>query len=79
MSQVNVTTTSPPVTGVCSSVLTTTTANMMASSSMELAIASCQYDVVLLPPLIPRDTIRSAVSLATVLQQQSESLIASQA
>ena len=45
---------------------------------MELAIAFGQHDVVLLPPLILKDTVRGVVSLTIVLQQQPQSQMPSQ-
>ena len=44
----------------------------MAPISMEQAAASGQHIAVLLPPLIPRDTIRSIIGLTTVPQQQPQ-------
>ena len=69
MSQVPATTTTLPVMTVCSSASTTTTTVVMVLTSMEIAAASSEHDVVLLPPLIPRDTIIGVVGLTTVLQQ----------
>ena len=42
----------------------------MAPTSVGLATAFGQHDVVLLPSLIPRDTMRGVVVSTTVLQQQ---------
>ena len=72
MSEVTVITTVPPVTVVCSGVYTTIMTATIALTFMSLAAASGQDDVVLLPPLIPRNTVRDVVGFATVLQLQPQ-------
>ena len=66
MSQVIVTTTTPPVTVVASASTPAVTVRM-ASTSMGLA-ASDQHDMVLPLSLILRDTIRGTIGLTTVMQ-----------
>ena len=75
MPEVNVTTTSttPPVIVVCSRALSITTTITMAPTTLHLAVSG-QYDVVLLPQLILRDTVKGSVSLTIVPQQQQPSL-----
>ena len=68
MSQVTTTTTPAPVTVACSGATTTVTTLTMVPTSIRLAAALGQHDVVLLPQLIPRDIIRGVVGLATVPQ-----------
>ena len=67
VSQVTATTATPPVTVVCSGALPITLTVTIAPISVGLA-ASGQYDVVLSPKLILRDTMRGSVGLATVPQ-----------
>ena len=72
MSQVTAvptTTTTPPVTIMCSSGLSITTTVTVAPTTGYLAIFG-QHDVVLPPQLILRDTMRGSVGLANVLKQQ---------
>ena len=66
LSQVSVTTTSPSVTVVGISALTTTMTFTMAVISVGLVAALDKHDWVLLPLLILKDTIRSVIGLATV-------------
>ena len=68
MSEVTTTTTTPPVTFMCSRASPSTINVTMASTSVGLA-ASGQHDVVLSPQFILMDTMRSSVGLATVLKQ----------
>ena len=70
MSQVTVANTTPSGAVVCSGSSTITMTITMAYISMELAAALDQHDVVQLPPLTPRDTIRGVVCLNTMPQQQ---------
>ena len=83
MSQVTVTTSTPPVTIVCSSTSLITLTVTVASTAVDLVTlgqhyihtavdlaASGQHGVVQPPPFILRDTVRSSVDLATVPQQQ---------
>ena len=67
------------LTVVCSSAWITTIFVTVAVTSVRWAAAMGQHDVVLPPPLIPMDTIRGVVSLATVPQQQPHSLMYYQA
>ena len=60
------------VTVMCSGVLNTTVIVTMAPTYVGLAAVSGQHDVVLPPPLIWRDTIRSVVCLTTMSQQQPQ-------
>ena len=72
MSQCTSVTTSPPVTDVCcsaSSIITSVTMAFTSSGPTGLG----QYAVVLLPPLITRDTVGGVGGLATMLQQQPQS------
>ena len=64
MSHDTVTTTTVPV-AVVSSISTTTMTVTIAPISMGLSVV-WGHDVGLLPPLIPRCTMRGAVNLATV-------------
>ena len=64
MSQAAATTT-PPVTVVCSSILSLIMTVAMAPTMMGIPVTLCQHDVFLPPLLMPRDT-RGAVGLATV-------------
>ena len=64
---------------VCSSALTTAMTVTMAPSFVGLTSALIQHYVILLPPLILRDTVRGDVGLATVPQQESHSQMPSQA
>ena len=50
----------------------------MVPTSVGLVVTFGQYDMVLPPYLIPRDTVRGVASLATVPQQQLQSQIHSQ-
>ena len=68
----------PPV-PIVSSASSTTITVTMAPTFMELADTLGQLYVVSLPPLIPSDTIRGVVGLATVLQQQPNCQTPSQA
>ena len=68
MSDVTVTTTTPHVTVICSSVLTLATTVAVHRISVGLAVASGQHDVVLPPPLILRDTMRGVIGISIVLQ-----------
>ena len=63
-------TTTPPVTVVSSGASATIKTVTMASTSRGLAAASGKHDVVLLSPVIPRDTVRGVIGLATVPHQQ---------
>ena len=73
------TTTTPPVTVVCCSTsLSLTMTVTMVPTLMGLPVASGQHDVVLLPPLMLRDT-GHVVGLTTVQQQQSQSQMPPQA
>ena len=81
MSQVIVatSTTTPPVTGMCSGVSLMTMTAKMALSPLSQTTASW-HDVVLPPLLIPRDIMKGSVGLTTILQQQQpESHMPSQA
>ena len=64
MCQVTVTTAAPPMTVVCSSPAPITMTVAMAPT-VNLA-ALYQHDVILLPPLILRDTVRGSVGLTTM-------------
>ena len=66
---VTTTTSTPPVTVMCSGISSITTAVTMASTAAVPA-ASGQHDVVLLPRLSLRNTVRNPVGLASVLWQQ---------
>ena len=73
MSQATVTTTAPPVTVVCSSAPSFTMIATMVQTTLGLA-AFGQHDVVLLPLLILRDTMRFSVGFATLPHwQQAQS------
>ena len=81
MSQVTVTniTITLPVTGVCSGASLITMTIVMASTSVGQS-TSGQHDVVLLPQLILRDTMKGSVGITPMLQQQqSQSQMPSQA
>ena len=65
MSQVSVTMTTPLVTPVCSGTLTMT---VIMPLPVRLTAASDEHAGLLLPHLIPMDTIRGVVGLTTVLQ-----------
>ena len=70
MSQVTgTTTTTPPVTVVCSRTPPITMAVKMASISIGLA-ASDQHDGILPQQLIQKDTVWSSVGITTLPQQQ---------
>ena len=69
MSLVMMTTITPPVTVVCSRASPVTMTVTIAPTCMGLA-ASGQHDVVLLLQVIPKDTLRGSVGLATVPPQQ---------
>ena len=75
MSQVNAATTAP-VTVMYSSAFTTI--GSMTPISMGLAAALCHCDVILPPPVIPRDN-KGVIGLTTVLQQQPLSQMTSKA
>ena len=77
MSQVTVTTTTPPVTVMCSSALSTSTTFTVVLTSIGLAAALGQHDVVLSPSLISR--LRGIVGLTIVPKQQPQCQVASQA
>ena len=79
MCQVTVTTTTSPVTVSCSSASTTTITVTMAPTFMVLASALGQHDIVLTPPIIPRDTVRGVVDLYIVLHEQPQFQMLSQA
>ena len=64
MYQVTVTTTTLPMTEVCYNPLTTTKTITVATTSMVLAAALGQYNVVLLPPLRPGVTMRVLLTSA---------------
>ena len=64
---------------VVSSALTTAMTTTMAPTSMELGTTLGQYDMVLLPPLIPRDARICVVGLLSVLQQLPQSHMSSEA
>ena len=66
MFQVTATTTTPPVTVLCSSSSSITMIVTMTPTAVDL-VASGQYDVVLPPPLILRETVRGSIGLTTVL------------
>ena len=66
MSQVTAITTTPPVTVVCFRASPIAITVMMADTAVGL-VAVGQHDVVLLPQLILRDTMRDVVGLSTVL------------
>ena len=66
MSKITMTLTIPPVTGVCSSALTTAMTVASVSIFMGLGTALGKHDVVLPPPQILKDTLRGIVT--TVLQ-----------
>ena len=70
MFQATVTTTNASVTGVSSSMLTTTMPVTMAPTYTELAAAFGRHEVGLALPLLLRDTIRGIVGLTTVQQHQ---------
>ena len=77
ISQVTATTTTPPVTVVCSRTISMTVT--LVPTAVDLT-AFGQHDVVLPPQLILRNTVRGSVCLTTVpQQQQSQSQIPSQA
>ena len=63
------TSTTPPVTVVYSGALLITTTVKLAPTSVGQT-TSGQHDVVLLPQLILRDTVRASVALITLHQQQ---------
>ena len=71
MSQTAATTSTPPVTVMCSGASSLTMTVTMAPTLLGLPATSGWHDVVLSPPLILRDT-RGVVDLATVLQQQPQ-------
>ena len=50
----------------------------IAPTSIGLAVALSQHDVVLLPPLILRDTMKGVVGLTTVQQQKPQFQMPSQ-
>ena len=77
VSQATVTTTTPPVTSVCSGASTMTVS--VAPTSKGLAAALAKNDVVLQPPLIMADTVKGVVGLATMLLQEPQSKMPSQA
>ena len=62
-----------PVIVVCSTASSTTMDVLMSATSIGLAAALGQHYEVLLPSLIPRDTVRGIVGLATAVQQQPQS------
>ena len=64
---------------LCSDASSTTTTVTMAPASVGLAAASDQHDVVLLPLLILKDTLRVLGGLTTVPQQKSQTQKLSQA
>ena len=68
----------PYVTLVCSGTSITTMTVTMALTSVELTAALGQLNVVLTPPLILVDTMKGDVGLATVVQQQPQSMMPSQ-
>ena len=70
MYQVSVTTTTPLLMDMSTGALTTA---MIATSSLWLAEALGQNDVILLPPLILMDIFRGVVASTTVPQQQLQS------
>ena len=71
--------TTPPVTVVYSGALLITTTVKLAPTSVGQT-TSGQHDVVLLPQLILRDTVRASVGLTTLdQQQQPQSLMPHQA
>ena len=78
MSQVTVTTTdtTPPVRAVGSGALLITMTAMLAPTSVG-QIAVGLHDAILLPLLIPRDTMRGFAGFTTVPQQQPQSLMPS--
>ena len=76
---VTVPTTSPPVTVVCSGVLATAMTVKIAPIPVRLGAALGQHDVVLPQLLITRDITRVVVHLTTLLQQQPQSQMPSQA
>ena len=65
---VTTTTTSEPVTVVCSTAVLIIMKVMLASTSV--GQTSVQHDMLLLPQLIPRDTVKGSADLTTMLQQQ---------
>ena len=69
VSQVMKTITTATVTVVCSRVVPITMTVTLAPNSVGQTALS-QHDVILLPHLIPRNTMRVFVGLTTVLQQQ---------
>ena len=73
MPQITATTTSHPVTVVGSIVSSSTTTLTVVLTSVGLTAAVSQHDMVLPPPMIPRDTMRSVVGQTIVLQQQPQS------
>ena len=75
MSDVTLTTTTPPVIVLCSDALITNLTVTIAPTSVGLLATLGQHSAVLLPPLIPRDTMRGVVGLATVPQQHPQSQI----
>ena len=79
MSQVTVTTTTLPVKVVWSGALIRIMTDSIDSTSVGLAAALGQHYMVLLPPLIPRVTLRGVVGITTVLQLQLQSKIPYQA
>ena len=76
MLQVTVTTNTLLVTVVSSASTTTATVTLAVVGP---AVVLCKHDVVLLATLIPRDTIGSVVGLTTVLLQQPQFQMPSQA
>ena len=79
MSRVNVTTNTPLVTAVCYDVPTTTTTDTIAPTPMALAAVLGKHDVILLPSLIPRDTISSTVDLTMCHKSNFSPIIPSKA
>ena len=69
MSQVIVITNNPPVVAACFGASSITNTVTMSTTTVGLTVSG-QHDVVLLPPLILRDTVRGSIGLITVSQQQ---------
>ena len=68
MSQATATTTTPPVTVVCSGTLSVIMTVTMGPTLMGLTVTLGQHEVVL-PPLLKLRGMRGVVGLITVLQQ----------